>query len=273
MKFTIASDENLPIHGVLHLPPSPRALVVMVHGFKGFKDWNFFPWLAEDLERNGYAVCRFDMSRSGIGEQSDWFEHLDLFADDTYTTQLADLRKVLELLDADERLHDLPIVLFGHSRGGAIAILGAALTRRLGALVTWSSIANCDRWDDATKEMWRRVGHMEILNQRTKQVMGLSTKILDDFDEHRYDVTAAMRAIDVPMLIVHGTADETVPSIEAEELTSEARNAHVVLIDGGTHTYGAAHPLVTIPRALREAADATLAFLARLERNNPPAQP
>jgi len=51
----------------------------------------FFPWLAEYLCNSGFAVCRFNMSRSGIGENPETFDRLDLFAGDTYSIQLADL--------------------------------------------------------------------------------------------------------------------------------------------------------------------------------------
>ena len=51
MQFTIDSREGLPIRGDLDAPDEARALVVIVHGFKGFKDWGFFPWLADHLRR------------------------------------------------------------------------------------------------------------------------------------------------------------------------------------------------------------------------------
>src|SRR5712672_2386533 len=95
MQFTILSDEGLPISGDLDAPPEAKALVVIVHGFKGFKDWGFFPWLAETLCNHRFAVCRFNMSRSGIDENPETFDRLDLFADDTYSGQIADLQKVV----------------------------------------------------------------------------------------------------------------------------------------------------------------------------------
>src|SRR5437773_11577735 len=96
MQFTILSDEGLPIRGDLDMPPDARALVVIVHGFKGFKDWGFFPWLADMLCSDRAAVCRFNMSRSGIGESTETFERLDLFADDTYSAQVDDLLAVVQ---------------------------------------------------------------------------------------------------------------------------------------------------------------------------------
>ena len=143
--FTVQSDEGLPIRGNLDVPQHPRALVMLIHGFKGFKDWGFFPWLGEHLARDRFAVCRFNMSRSGIGEHPEEFDRLDLFADDTYSVQLADLRTVVRYVHEQIQL---PMFLLGHSRGGAIALLGAKEVPLLRGVVTWSAISQVDRgWD------------------------------------------------------------------------------------------------------------------------------
>src|SRR5438034_10700543 len=105
--FTIDSSEGLPIRGDFDVPSEPRALVVVAHGFKGFKDWGFFPWVAEFLCKRGFVVCRFNMSRSGIGENREAFDRLDLFADDTYSIQIADLVTVTRY--AQQRFEGLPL--------------------------------------------------------------------------------------------------------------------------------------------------------------------
>src|SRR5712691_3674117 len=94
--FEITSREGLPIRGDIDAPQQARALVVVAHGFKGFKNWGFFPWLAEYLCDEGFAVVRFNMSRSGIGENLDTLDHLDLLAGDTYTAQIHDLVDVVD---------------------------------------------------------------------------------------------------------------------------------------------------------------------------------
>jgi len=261
VRFTIDSDEGLPIRGTLEMAESPRALVVVVHGFKGFQDWSFFPWLAHRLTQHRLAVCRFNMSRSGIGDDPETFDRLDLFADDTYSTQLADLRKVVAY--AQQRLPHLPTFLLGHSRGGGVAILGAGDVPGLRGVVAWSPIGRADRWDEAAKRDWRTRGYTEVVNLRTKQVMRLSTKILDDYEAHRarLDIGAAAELLRVPLLVIHGGDDDSVPAAEGRELAARYRDASFAMIGGAGHTFNAIHPLIDVPFALVAAAELTAHFI------------
>jgi alpha-beta hydrolase superfamily lysophospholipase len=257
MHFTISSDEDLPIRGTFDIPERPRALVVVVHGFKGFKEWGFFPWLAHRLAAHRLAVCRFNMSRSGIGQDPESFDRLELFEDDTYSVQLRDLRAVVE--HAHERFPDLPIVLLGHSRGGGVALLGAAAVPNLRAVIAWSPIGRCDNWDAATVAQWERHGFMEVVNQRTKQVMRISRNVFDDFAMHheRLDIPRAATELRVPLLVVHGARDESVPLDEGTMLAARARDSSLLIIERASHTFNAIHPLVNVPFELLVAAEAS----------------
>lgn len=258
MRFTIKSKERLPIRGDLEVPRGARALVIVIHGFKGFKDWGFFPWLAEVLCSGRFAVCRFNMSRSGIGENRETFDRLDLFADDTYSTQLDDLGSVVR--HCQNRVA-LPTFLIGHSRGGGVAILGAQAVPNLRGLVTWNAIARADSWDAATKRRWRSEGHLDVINTRTQQNMRLSTRLLDDVEAHHFDILGAASRLAVPLLAVHGGRDDTVPPAASEEIAAVAPDASRVMIQNAGHTYNAIHPLVTVPRELMLAADVTARFI------------
>ena len=261
MQFTILSDEGLPIRGDLDIPPGAKALVVIVHGFKGFKDWGFFPWLAETLGNHRFAVCRFNMSRNGIAENPETFDRLDLFADDTYSGQIADLHKVVRY--AQQRI-DAPTFLAGHSRGGGVALLAADGIQNLCGIVTWSAIARTDRWDDATKKLWRRVGYLEAENTRTKQLMRMSTRMLDDIEANRerLDILKCATQIEQPILVIHGARDESVPVAESAEIESYAGDASRVVIANASHSYNAIHPLVNIPLELTMAAALTARFVS-----------
>jgi alpha-beta hydrolase superfamily lysophospholipase len=259
--FVIESSQGLPLRGNINVGTRPRALVVVVHGFKGFKDWGFFPWLAEHLCRHRLVVCRFNMSRSGIGESPESFDRLDLFEGDTYSTQLADLAAVVA--HAQQQFPDLPTFLLGHSRGGGVSLLAAPGLPNIRGVVTWSAISRVDRWDEATIRQWRKDGFREEVNARTKQVMRMSTAILDDYDANaeRLDVLAATSRLQVPLLVVHGARDESVPVDEARLIASRATDPSLCIIDKASHTYNAIHPLIHVPFELSLAGEVSAHFV------------
>lgn len=260
-EFAIPSEEGLPLRGNLESGDNPRALVVLIHGFKGFKDWGFFPFLAQRLVDHRLAVCRFNMSRSGIGEDDETFDRLDLFADDTYSTQLRDLATVVR--HAQERFPSLPTFLLGHSRGGAMAILGAQHVPNLRGVAAWSPIASVNRWDAGAMREWEMRGFIEVENARTKQVMRVSRRVLDDYraDPDRFDVEAAAARLQVPLLVVHGGRDESVPVDEGRLLAAKARDSSLLVIPRASHTYNAIHPLIHVPFELVVATEVSAHFM------------
>lgn len=269
-RFEIASAEGLPIRGVLEVPSDPRGLVVIVHGFKGFKDWGFFPWVSARFAGCGVASVRFDMSHNGIGERPGEFDRLDLFANDTYGGELSDLEKVLSWIEGVREVAGLPLFLMGHSRGGGVAILGARATESgmVRGIVTWSGIARADRWSEEVKKEWRARGVLEVQNARTGQVMPISTAVIDELDARagELDIQAALEATECPVLIVHGLSDESVPLSEAHQLASCARNGSLVLIEKASHTFGARHPFAGVPKELSFAMHATAGFVNAYSR-------
>jgi uncharacterized protein len=126
---------------------SPRPAIVVVHGFKGFKDWGMFPPLGERLARAGFATVTFNLSGSGVDDNGE-FVWPDRFGHNTFSAELHDLGLLTDALGRGELGVAPPttIGLVGHSRGGGIAVLHAAQDRRVQALVTWSSISSVERW-------------------------------------------------------------------------------------------------------------------------------
>jgi dienelactone hydrolase len=259
MNFELTSAEGLSIRGNFDVPKNARALVLVVHGFKGFKDWGFFPWLAEHLCGHRFVICRFNMSRSGIGENPETFDRLDLFAEDTYSCQIADLRQVAQY--ARSRFSGLPIFLLGHSRGGGVALLAAKGVSGLKGVVTWSSIARADRWTDSEKKEWREKGSMDVVNARTGQVMKVSTAILDDCEAQQHDILGATAALGVPLLVLHGGKDDSVQPFESEEIAAQVTDVSHLVLGNATHTWNASHPLLTLPVELTMAAEISARFI------------
>lgn len=244
--------------------PGPGVLVV--HGFKGFKDWGMFPPLAERLARSGFVTVSLNLSGSGVDDEGR-FAWPDRFGHNTFSAEQIDLAAVLDALDTGALGVPRPtsVGMVGHSRGGGMAILAAHRHPRLSALVTWSAIATVERWSEAQRGQWREQGRVDVVNARTGQVLPMYTDVLDDVEAHAgdvLDIPAAAASLHIPWLIVHGTADESVPFAEAELLAGRAGASHEFLpIAGAGHTFGAVHPFAGMTPALEQVFDATVGFL------------
>lgn len=249
----------------------PRPAVVVCHGFKGFKDWGFFPHLAGRIAQAGITAVTFNFSGSGVGPDGQSFSEPERFRRATPSGDLADLGMVWDTLRTGGIIAELPpptaLGLFGHSRGGATAVIHAATHPDCRALVTWSAIASHVRWGPETIRRWRRDKTIEIVNARTGEVLSLGIDYLEDLDRHgdRLDPRVAARDLAAPWRIVHGSVDETVKVAEARALHAAApeERTELVIIEGGSHTLGARHPWAGSTAQLDRAMDMTIEWLVR----------
>jgi NAD(P)-dependent dehydrogenase (short-subunit alcohol dehydrogenase family)/dienelactone hydrolase len=226
---------------------SDRPAVLVLHGFKGFKDWGMFPPFSQRLAQAGFIVVTPNLSGSGVDDNGE-FSHLERFGHNTFTAELEDVRRVIDALKAGQLGVPAPsaLALVGHSRGGGVAILQTARDPRIRALVTWAAISTVARWPEAQRTAWRAAGQTEIQNTRTGQILPLYPDVLDDIEQNAstLDIVTAASGIRVPWLLVHGRKDESVPFSEAERLKAAAiqRDTQLLPIPGGGHTFGAVHP-------------------------------
>ncbi|MGE0351690.1 MAG: alpha/beta hydrolase family protein [Gemmatimonadales bacterium] len=251
-------------------PGRPRPAVVVLHGFKGFKDWGMFPPLAERLARAGFAVVSYNASGSGVDDAGE-FSFPERFGRNTYSAELEDLGRVLEALRSGNLGASAPsaVSLVGHSRGGGIAVLHAARDPGIATLVTWAAIGSVDRWSDPAKEAWRRRGYVNIQNARTGQVMPLGTGILDDIAQgagNGLNIRRAAAGVKAPWLILHGEADESVDVADARALAAANPAATLKLIPEAGHTFGAVHPFKGMTPELEQVFDATVKWTVSGER-------
>jgi pimeloyl-ACP methyl ester carboxylesterase len=244
---------------------SPRPAVVVVHGFKGFKDWGLWPSLAERMARAGLSAVTLNLSGSGVDDTGE-FVHAERFGHNTFSAELQDLRRVTDALLAGALGVAPPgaVGLLGHSRGGGVAVLHTAGDARIEALVTWAAISTVERWPAPQRMEWRAAGMNEVKNVRTGEVLPLYTDVLDDIERNAtaLDIEAAARRVSVPWLILHGTDDEAVSLAEGERLAASAPRARFVPVEGAGHTFGAVHPWRGETPALEQVEDTTLAFFA-----------
>ena len=230
--------------------PELKPIIVFSHGFKGFKDWGPFNVMAKHFADNDFIFVKFNFAFNGTTLENPFdFDDLDAFGNNNFSKELSDLHEVLNwVYENSSRLNaDLSKVsLMGHSRGGGVSILKANEDNRVKSVVSWAGVADF-AWH-ITKdqiEHWKKHGVIEVENARTKQMMPLYLQIYDDYmkNHRRFNIRNAVLHLKKPILIAHGSDDDTVPFEHAEELRNlNPAKVNLLKIYGGDHTFGAAHP-------------------------------
>ena len=269
--FSVPSSDGFPLRGAVHLPDGDTApCVLVVHGFKGFGNWGFFPLLCDRLAEAGLAACRFNLSSSGVGEDGETFSEKERFEQSTISREVEDILLMADLAARGELpgapTRPGPVGLLGHSRGGGNAILAAAREPRVAALVTWAAVATVVRFNEEQVAAIREQGFWRVENARTGDVFEMGLEAFDDFVQNAedLDIISGARSLEIPALVIHGTADKSVPFVEGLALAEAFHeNGSFLPLEGAGHTFGATHPMPgEVPSDLEEGMLASAAHLA-----------
>ena len=238
---------NISTFGIENVGIAP--CIFLIHGFKGFKDWGFWPYVGKMLSNKGLFVCAFNFSHNGIGDNPIEFTEGGKFAKNTFSLEISELS---ELIDAYlngffGKSSGSKIGLIGHSRGGGIALLTAFQKKIVNVVAVWASVADFDRYSTRQKELWRKKGYFEVLNSRTKQVMRLNIALLEDLEKNRsslLNIDKSVSNLNRPLLIIHGEQDLSVPVKEGERLynISNKNLTEFIKIPATGHTFDIVHP-------------------------------
>ncbi|MGK9477307.1 alpha/beta hydrolase [Melioribacter sp. OK-6-Me] len=264
--FTTSDKEQINATAYLNETRFSGNALVLVHGFKGFKDWGFGPYASEFFANNGYLTIAFNFSHNGIDENND-FTQLDKFAANTFSREIRELNEITDALYNDYLNLNFKgkIGYIGHSRGGAISILNAARRVDIPAVALWASISRLDRYSERQKKEWRSKGYLEVLNMRTKQKLKLNLSLLEDIEKNREGLLNIQKAIanfNRPVLIAHGDQDVAVQLEEAVELYNWANKekTELYIINNTGHTFGIVHPFEQSNEKFDKLLDKTLTF-------------
>ncbi|MGB0403456.1 MAG: alpha/beta hydrolase family protein [Salibacteraceae bacterium] len=243
--------------------------VILVHGFKGYKDWGAFNLIAENLASSGFFVLKFNFSHNGTtSEHLTEFVDLNAFGLNNISRELEDLNSILDYFESEWKdwvdLEELSLI--AHSRGGATSILKASTDSRIKKMVTWASVGTIEkRIPQISLEEFKRTNVIYQLNGRTGQQMPIFYQFVEDFYDNidRYALIKSASKLDIPVCIIHGTNDATVSVREAEALKKAIPNSELFLIEDGDHSFGQAEPWLskTMPEQLSLVVEKTISFL------------
>lgn len=222
----LKSDE-LMLRGVLFLPPARTPLVVLCHGIplsRPNPDDPGYPALAGRLADGGYATLFVNLRGTGDSEgnfcMGGWY---------------ADLTEVMRYAREELSGQFDGLYLAGFSAGGALSIIYAAERGAIHGIAAFAAPARLTAvfpqgYCLSFIEVAREVGIIKELHFPPSPDW-----FYEDIEEHEaIDFISGVSPI--PLLLVHGEKDETVPVEQVRELFEAAREPkELCLLPGGEH--------------------------------------
>ena len=217
--------------------PSPGStqvaspVVVCCHGLTGTRVGTGYRMVrvARRLVKQNIACLRFDFR--GCGESEGRFEDL------TVSTLVEDLHAAIHMIDHLPGCDPTRIGLIGSSMGAYTAALVAPELFTLRCAAFWSPVADvrnlADRiMTDETRHLLEEQGYLDHNGQR------LSRPFFDKIPDT--DAPAALAKTPHPLLIFHGTADQSVPIEHGRAYEAATKNAGGEVrfeeVPGGDHS-------------------------------------
>ena len=93
LKTSRSNILDVSSYGLENIASAP--CLIFVHGFKGFKDWGFFPFLGNYFSDKGFFVLTFNFSHNGINSSTSQFSEMDKFAKNTISLEISELNELI----------------------------------------------------------------------------------------------------------------------------------------------------------------------------------
>jgi uncharacterized OsmC-like protein/fermentation-respiration switch protein FrsA (DUF1100 family) len=212
-RFDFPNANGQKLAALLDAPVgTPRAYALFAHCFTCGKDVHAAKRIAEGLTALGIAVLRFDFTGLGSSEGE--------FANTTFSSNVADLVAAANEL---RRTRRAPVILIGHSLGGAAVLAAAAEVPEARAVVTIGAPSDPTHVTGLFKDRLEEIGAQgEVAVQLAGRPFRISRGFVDDLAEHR--LTERIAGLHKALLIFHSPTDDTVGIDNATRIFTAAKH-------------------------------------------------
>jgi pimeloyl-ACP methyl ester carboxylesterase len=217
--------DGLRLRGGAYLPDATKGVLVLLHGIPSVQPPEpgdeGYPGLARRFAEHGWAAAWADMraARESPGHFSieGW---------------VRDVHAIVDASRALDGASGLPLGIVGSSAGGAVAVEATRRGAPVDALVLLGVPAAWISFADDAREGVRRITE--------ESGMALSEEVLADPAEWVAEFDAvvtesSVASLRLPLLIVHGTADDVVPVEHAYRIAERAPGADLRILEGAPH--------------------------------------
>lgn len=181
-EIRFAAADGTPLHGWYFAAPESRAVFVFLHGNAGNISHRL--GLVHQLQRAKADILLFDYR--GYGESG---------GEPRGESLLLDARAAIEIVRARPDGEGKKILLFGESIGGSMSLV-LAEDEKVDGVITLAAFSSVR---DVARDMPLH-------------------RIFTPFVPDRYNALAAVGGLEIPVLFIHGTADEIIPFAHGERL-------------------------------------------------------
>lgn len=217
------SLNKLALSGSVHAPAQSNGVaIVLLHGLHATKEQHWMHQWGEELSGRGYTVLRFDFAGNGISEGT--FEK-----DNNYKQAEKDVRGAIAFLR--EKYAIKSVILVGHSYGGAVAYMGAGMGLVSGVM----GLAPVTNPAGIRNRIVRRQRDTVFVMIDT----GPTPMSQVFIDSASLDSRALAKMITIPICLIHGTADKTLPLTFSKEFMGfvSVPDKEFFPIEGGEHNF------------------------------------
>lgn len=207
------SHGSSSLAGRLDLPNAETfPLVILLHGFTGWKEEEHLDSLAKALCARGIGALRYDAPGSGESDGT--------FADDyRMTNYLASVENVVAFVRGEFGIDMRTTGIWGHSMGGFVAIASACRLGGFAAVCGSQSPAGRHMVSAEYAEAWRSTGWASFPNSHFTT---LDLPFHFYLDRSQYDLLEIVPKLDAPLLLISGEFDVLVPASQVKAIHQAA---------------------------------------------------
>ena len=224
-KLTFAGATGDQLAALLELPAgAPQAYALFAHCFTCSKDIFAAARIARGLAERGIAVLRFDFTGLGHSDGE--------FANTNFSSNVGDLVAAADFLRAR---HQAPLLLIGHSLGGAAVLAAAERVPEAVAVATIAAPAepaHVRQLLAADAKTIEAEGEAEVVLGGKR--FCITRQFLEDIDRQR--LAGKIAALRKALIIFHSPRDQTVSIDNATAIFQAARHPKsFVSLDDADH--------------------------------------
>jgi len=212
-RFQFQGEGGIQLAAALDLPErAPLACALFAHCFSCGKDVLAATRIAAALAARGIAVLRFDFTGLGSSEGD--------FANSTFSSNVADLVRAADHL---RETRAAPMILIGHSLGGAAILAAAAKIPEAKVVVTIAAPSDPAHVTGLFRERLseiRKDGEAEV--SLAGRPFTIKREFLDDIAEQ--NLMANIAHLRKALLVMHSPTDDTVSIDNATRIFVAARH-------------------------------------------------